>query len=237
MKTDQITTDIGEIPRRCVWTLIGFALLGLGLASPALGNGPPLAPQSKAYGKTLAQWHELYFRWAHGQVTFPFDKNGNAVVGSHVVLMPLPNAPGDGTPGTIDVTLQEGQPFVLPLWNVLGTTYTDGTPVDPPVPMSVFRTLQISLKIDGRTVVDSPNVMDYYVQYSYDPPIPLPAEWAPYKAIVWAQGIGLVHTPLSPGTHTFKLDVRNTQPVVDAMGNAWTYEYHNTWNINVVPAR
>ena len=30
--------------------------------------------------------------------------------------MPIPGSPGDGTPGSIDVTINEDQAFMLPLW-------------------------------------------------------------------------------------------------------------------------
>ena len=150
--------------------------------------------------------------------------------------MPLPAAYGDGTPGTIDVQLQPGQPFVLPLWNILGTSYDNGTPTDPPVDLSVYQTLDIALKIDGQTVVSPDNVMDYYVSFNFDPEIPLPPEWTPYLAIVWLQGIGVVHPALSArngGHHLITLDVKNTLPVFDGMGNSYFYEYHNTWNVTV----
>jgi hypothetical protein len=42
-----------------------------------------------------------------------------------------------------------------------------------------------------------------------------------------------VHAPLAAGNHTITLDAKNTQLVYDAKGNAWTYEYHNTWNVTV----
>jgi hypothetical protein len=120
------------------------------------------------------------------------DANGNAVVGGNVVLMPMPAAPGDGTPGSLEVTLNAGQTLVLPLWNVLGTSYDDGTPNDPWLDMSVFHTLDLTLKIDNVTVVDGGNLMEYYSQSSLDPVIPLPAAWSPYLGIVWFQGKGLV---------------------------------------------
>lgn len=102
--------------------------------------------------------------------------------------------------------------------------------------MSVFRTLAITLKIDGVTVINSRNVMKYYTTVDFDLEIPLPPEWPPYEAIVWLPGIGTVHPPLSAGKgghHTITLDVGNTIPVTDALGNEYVFEYHNTWNVTV----
>src|SRR5689334_13273774 len=58
----------------------------------------------------LTVFDDLYSRWLFGNITLPTDQNGNAVVAG-VALMPLPNAPGDGTPGSINVTLKAGQAF------------------------------------------------------------------------------------------------------------------------------
>ena len=212
-----------------------LSCVGLLVAGYPAKAGRPAPGNSTAFGASLASWQELYWQWAYGGVVLPLDSNGNAVAG-RVVLMPLPAAPGDGTPGTIDVRLKPGQPFVLPLWNILGTSYDDGTPTDPPVNLSVYQTLDIALQIDGQTVVSPDNVMDYYVSFNFDPEIPLPPDWTPYLAIVWLQGIGVVHPPLSAGNggnHIITLDVKNTLPVVDGMGNEYFYEYHNTWYVTV----
>lgn len=213
----------------------GIGLLGLCAVMVALAGSSPLPGEAVVHGKSLAQWQELYWRWAYGQVTFPADANGNALVEGNVVLMPLPATPGDGTPGSLSVTLKAGQAFVFPLWNVLGTSYADGTPNDPRVPLSVFQTLDLRLRIDGVTVISGSNLMGYYSSVTFDPPIPLlpPELWFPYKDIIWLQGIGIVHAPLSAGPHTITLDEKNTEPVHDAKGNAFIYEYHNTWQVTV----
>jgi hypothetical protein len=208
------------------------ALLATGYPAKAAGPAPG---NSSAFGASLESWQELYWQWAYGGAELPLDSNGNAVAG-RVVLMPLPAAFGDGTPATIDVQLKPGQPFVLPLWSILGTSYDDETPTDPAIDLSVFETLVISLKIDGKTLVSPDNVMNYYVSVNLDPEIPLPPEYSPYEAIVWLQGIGVVHPPLSRawvGQHTITLDVVNTLPVVDGFGNEYFFEYHNTWNVTV----
>jgi hypothetical protein len=199
----------------------------LGLAALTFAGPAPLPGQSHAFGKTLAEWESIYWSWTYGGLTLPTDANGNAVVGN-VALMPLPNAPGDGTPAHLDVTLNSGQAFVLPLWVLLGTDYTDGTPPDPLVPVSVFQTLQLTLEIDGVTVVGSANLMEYYSQFYFAPPVPINSP--PIDSIIWFEGIGTVHTPLSVGTHHIKLDAKNTEPAFGAI-----IEYHNTWTVAVRP--
>src|SRR5215471_13750490 len=157
-----------------------IARLALGLTTVVLANGvlhptpggAQTAPgNSSAFGKSLTTWQETYFRWAYGGITVPTDSNGNAIV-KNTVLFPLPDANGDGTPAHLDVSLSPGQSFVLPLWALLGTSYTDGTPPDPFVPDSVFQTLDISFTIDGVTVVNGSNVMNYSSKEALDPAIP-----------------------------------------------------------------
>lgn len=174
----------------------------------------------------LDAWQELYWRWAYGDVSIPTDKNSNAVVGN-VVLMPVPSTPGDGTPGTQDVTLQSGQSFFLPLWTLSGTSYSDGTPPDPFEPDSVFKTLEITFKVDGRTVVNSANVMCFYSKFAFDPVIPIVGV-PPYEAVIWFEGVGVLQHPLPPGNHTLTLHAKNTQLVWGS-----TFEYNNTWNVTV----
>src|SRR5438105_2270864 len=100
--------------------------LSLSLARPSYAGS--------ASAKTLAEWEAIYAYWEFGDaadagVVFGTDAAGNTTVGD-VVLMPIPNTPGDGTPGSVDVTLNSGESFFLPLWGLFGTSYTDGTPPD-----------------------------------------------------------------------------------------------------------
>jgi len=205
----------------CVAVVVGMSVF----TTAALSEDPQLG------GKSLASWMEIWERWAFGDTTVPTDKNGNAVVRG-VVLMPDPGAPGDGTPASIDVTLNEDQPFVLPLWVLLGTSYNDGTPPDPFEPLSIFRTLIINFQIDGRTLVNSNNALDYFSKFRFVPAIPLPADFSPISSIIWFEGIGVVHEGFDAGRHTLRLDAKNTQP---AFGT--TFEFHNTWNVRVKPNR
>jgi hypothetical protein len=119
---------------------------------------------------------------------------------------------------------------MLPLWNLLGTSYDDGTPPDPFVPDSVFQTLDISFSIDGVTVLNGSNVMKHYSKFTFSPAIGLPPEFSPFAAIIWFQGIGIAHAPLAPGTHTLALHAKNTQPAFGGI-----IEYNNTWTLTVLP--
>lgn len=206
---------------------LAAALLGLCLTTPVLAG---LHGHSHRFGKSLAGWSQLYERWIFGVQNVPTDRNGNAVVNNHVVLLPIPNTPGDGTAGHLDVTLDAGQGFVVPLWVLLGTDYTDGTPPDPLVDISIFRTLNITFKVDGVTVIDNSNVLSFYSQFFFNPPIPI--NFPPINSIIWFQGISLVYHPLSVGTHTLQLDAVNTQPAFGGF-----FEYHNTWTITVRPRK
>jgi hypothetical protein len=188
-----------------------------------------------ALGKCLAKFEEVFWRWACGDLTLPVDANTNAVVCGDVVMMPIPGSPGDGTPASIDVTINEDQAFMLPLWVWLGTDYTDGS-VDPPVDLDVFRTMDISFTIDKDTVVSTKNVMKYYADFDFVSAIPYP--YPPYVSVVYFQGIGVLHPGLSPGKHTMKLHARNTVAFQDALGNVYSgIEYNNTWNVTVKPCK
>ena len=212
--------------------IVATGALLLTLALAASFTRPSYA--DSASDSALAQWQAIYWYWALGDandagVDFATDGGGNTTVGN-VVLMPIPNTPGDGTPGSVDVTLNSGESFFLPLWDLLGTSYTDGTPPDEFVSLKVFKTLDISFKIDGVSVITTANVMDYYSKHEFDPEIPI--DYPPIDAVIWVQGIGILHAPLSPGKHTMTLDVKNTMPAFGSF-----FEYHNTWNIRVVKAR
>jgi hypothetical protein len=212
--------------------MTALALAGLGLATLAWAGSAPLPGNSHAFGKTLAQWQDTYFRWVLGQLAITPDANGNAVVGN-VVLMPVPNTPDDGTPGHLDVTLNSGQGFTVPLLFQLGTSHTDGTPPDQFVDVSFFQTADLVLQIDGVTVVDDSNLMDYFSRFSFAPPIPINSP--PIASVIWGEGLAIVHTPLSVGTHTLKLDLKTTQALPPNFGGR-ILEFHNTLTLTVKPA-
>jgi hypothetical protein len=208
-----------------------------GKAVFSLANGDPYdwtvdvdVTYKLAVQDTLGKFEEAYWRWAFGNLTLPVDKNGNAVICEDVVMMPIPASPGDGTPGSMDVTINEDQAFMLPLWCWLGNDYTDGS-VDPAVDVDVFRTLDITFKIDQDTVVSTKNVTKYYSDFYFVPPIPYASP--PYVSFVYFQGVGVLYPGLSPGKHTLKLDAKNTESIY----GQYFYEYHNTWNVTVKPRK
>ena len=174
---------------------------------------------------------DLYWRRAFGLVTIPVDQNGNAVVGG-IALLPLPDAPGDGTPGSIDITLKAGQAFFLPLLAMFGTSYSDGTPSDPFVTRSVFKKhlKQFRLQVDGRTILDEKGVLDFLTGITFEPPIAYDAP--PVNAITIEQGLSILHRALPPGTHVIQLDEKITAMPPILGGDA---EFHNTFNVTVLP--
>ncbi len=185
--------------------------------------------KSSSFGKSLADWQEIYQRWAWGDITVPIDARGNAVLGK-VVLLAVPSTPGDGTAGSLDVKLLPGQAFVLPFWGLLGTSYNDGTPNDAFVSLDYFQTLNVNVSLDGVTIVSEKNLMDYYYEFAFTPPIPL--QVANMNGIIWAQGIGFAHGPLTPGQHVLTLDAANTMPLPPNFGGG-IVTWHNTWHITV----
>jgi hypothetical protein len=207
-----------------------IAVLSLSLTATALPDDhkPAPSPTPKGHAKELAALNEAYQRWSFGVLTVPTDLNGNAVFRPNLVFMPIPSTPGDGTSGHLDVTLFAGQRFLLPLWVLFGTDYTDGTPPDPFQPLSVFQTLDITFKIDGKTLINTKNVMNFFVQFSFSPSIPVTG-FPPTASVIWFQGISTLEHPLPPGMHTISLDAVNTE---EAFGGI--FEYHNTWNVNVI---
>ena len=207
-------------------------LLGLAISTPAQAGPEPSGGDHAEGSGALALFQDLYWRWTYGGLNLPIDANSNAVV-HDVVMMAIPSTPGDGTPGTQDVTLTACQPWLLPLWNLLGTSYTNGTS-DPVIGLNTFKTLNIKFTIDGKTVVSTKNVLEYFTRFNFNPPVPL--DYPPVNAIVWFEGVGVLHEPLSPGHHTLKLDVKNTIPLPPNFGAPVT-EYHNTWNVTVKPGQ
>jgi hypothetical protein len=207
----------------------GVLLLASGsLGCTAEAGSDDFATESEALqsGKPrLAEFQEIYTRWSFGQLSVPSDANGNAVV-RDVVLMPIPFTPGDGTPGVADVTLNCGQSFMLPFFAEFGTSYRDSTPPDPFEPLSLFQTLEIEFSVDGVPLVTTANVMSYFSKFTFNPEIPIDDTFI--KAVIWFEGVGVLHTPLTPGKHVLKLDEKNTEP-----GFGGLLEYHNTWNVTV----
>ena len=136
----------------------------------AFADEPSSSDNSCLWGKSLADWQDTYWRWYYGTLTLPTDPNSNAE-SDGVVLMALPNAPGEGTPGSIAVTLNAGQSFFLPFQALAGTSYTDGTPPDPLVSFSTWKAITFKLILDGRQIMNLRDALQTYVQFNLDPPI------------------------------------------------------------------
>lgn len=208
--------------------VLGVEALGCSAASPDETVGTSETADQGGVDGRLAEYQETYYRWSFGDKTLPLDAFGNAVE-KNVVMLPVPQTPGDGTPGTQNVTLGSGEGFVLPLFGELGTSYRDGTPPDPFEPISIFTTLDIAFSIDGKQVISTENVLRYFSKFTFDPPIPI--DHPVIEAVIWLEGVGILQSPLSPGQHVLKLDEKNNEP-----GFGGILEYHNTWNITVKPA-
>jgi len=201
-------------------------------------NGVPRVspPNSKAFGKSLAEWLTIYWRWAYG--------GGSPEVGP-VELMPLPagevtyagSEPYWKDPtvytGEIEVEFAPGTPFVLPEYAWVLERY-DGYPDiadDTCFPEDQIRgaVTQMSLTIDGVTVMSDANKDDFYVNCTpFDPIVPYaePTSYGSVAAIAW-QGVGLVSPPLPPGDHVIHLYERY------AIEGWFGVVYDNTWHVHV----
>ena len=205
-------------------------LLALPLAGPGQANcaSGVFGIGTTNYGHTLGEWEVIWDRWDYGQTIISPDVNGNAVVNG-AVLMPFINP---GGPNTANVTLAAGQGFMLPLWGVIGNSYVDGTPNDDFINQSIFATLTIKAQMDGVTIIDGVNVMQFYTADAVAPPIPFFSY--PYNAIILSQNIGMVHAPLTVGSHVLTLSAQNTQVLPPNYGGG-VFALNSVWNITVTP--
>lgn len=194
----------------------------------------------KFHGKTLNEWLDLYMTWALGG-----DQDDHV---GKVRFMPLPTGVpvDDGSTGAaddpvtlvgeIDVTLQKGEAFVLPVAVWFGEIYEDGS-IDPVLDDSVFTQSNVYVAIDGKAVLDSSadDLSKNYVEpIAFDPTIYYdePTSYGSIGAVFF-QGLVIVHEPLSVGKHTMTL--RSELIVNDPdTGLNFGVIYMNTWNITVV---
>ena len=189
-----------------------------------------LPPESHAYGRTLAQWNDLYTRWAFGDATLPTDANGNAVV-NDVVLWPTPLLLIQSS-GHSDVTINSGEAFMMPVYGWLGTSYLDGTPDDTYLRLTDFIHNSLTVKIDGVTVINNANKLNFFTEFHFRPQIPLPQpDFYPFNGIIYEQSIGFVHTPLTPGKHKISVDASIYFP--DSNPTFGPVEWHYTWSVTV----
>jgi hypothetical protein len=204
---------------------LATVLVGVWLAPPAVAATLPLPGSSLACGKTLAQWQEIWYRWAVGAFPLPTDANGNAV-SNNMVLMANPR----NNDGTVDVTLNANQPFVFHLFTYYGNSYKDGSPNDQFCDLSLFQTLALNLTVDGVQILNGSAAPQYFSQTVLAPPIPITDPSSPFSAYIWLQNVGTVFPPFSVGQHVIKLDVNATMPCF-----GFNFESHGTWNLTVLP--
>jgi len=196
-----------------------------------------LPPNANAYGKSLGQWLEAYWRWSYtSNNTEPFQSGP-------VAFMPLPagaQTGGDITnpddpayyKGAIEVTLRPGTPFVLPAFALLWERYQGWPDVldDVPLPDEVMNTTITDqvVTLDGKPILQ--DFWAYFVSRAFDPML-VYSQPTGYGAVgsIYFQGVGFVAAPLTPGQHTLKLYERYVVP------GWWAVIYDNTWVINVVP--
>jgi hypothetical protein len=175
----------------------------------------------------LGEWMKLYWTWL-------LSGSGANGMGDRVFL-PLPDATDpdmDGIfSGETDVTIAPTDGFVWPLFVWIGETYENGDPPDddPSMPtQATFTSTEIVITLDGQTVFDSmvDDLNDYYfdaIDFDMTITYPMPTDYGAVGAI-WVKGVGVLHTPLSPGQHVLHLEEFNTDFMVG---------YSNTWNITV----
>ena len=247
-----MTHQSGRLIRWSVgpWLMAVGAAAGLMTAVPCSaerGEGVSgIAPgHSHAYGKTLTEWLETYWRWSYTGAD-----PAQSTVG-HVQLMPLPAGAyisGSGTPadpalyrGQLEITLIAGTPFVLPEFAWVWERYNNGTPDDVLMPDSVaLANAHPRLTFDGRTVLSDANKAAYYVPHTaFDPIVvyPAPTSYDSIAALSF-QSVGVVGEPMSVGRHVIHLYETliapdGAAPAVPPGGIGVIYD--NTWIVTVLP--
>ena len=211
---------------------------------PCLGSGVRglAPPNSHAYGQTLTEWLETYWRWYYTGAD-----PAQSTIG-HVQLIPLPagtQISGTGTPadpalyrGQLEITLPPGTPFVLPLFAWVWERYNNGNPDDVPMNDSVaLAAAHPVLTIDGKKVLTDRNKEPFFVPLTpFDPIVvyPEPTSYGSIAALSF-QSLGVVGEPLSPGEHVIHL----YEPEIFLAGatpifpDGYGVIFDNTWIITV----
>ena len=92
------------------------------------------------------------------------------------------------------------------------------------------------MKIDGATVINDCNKMQFFTEFHFNPPIPLPQpDFYPFNAVIYEQSIGFVHTPLTPGKHKITVDASIYLP--DSNPVFGPVDWHYSWNVTVLCQR
>jgi hypothetical protein len=203
-------------------------------------------PNSSAYGKSLAEWLGIYWRWFYGGS----DPATSKVDG--VQLLPLPVGDltgGSFTPddpailvGQLELTIPAGTPFVLPLFSWVGERYEASLNLPDDIPIddaALLAGVHPVLTIDGKPVITDANKEAFYIPVTPFNPIVVYPEPTSYGSVaaLFFQGVGFVSAPLSPGVHTIHLD----EPYIIGPGvyppipAGFGQIFHNTWVITVTP--
>jgi hypothetical protein len=220
---------------------LGLAALLVTAASPALpgpGNSSPgiAPPNSKAFGKSLGEWLEIYWTWSYG-----FGPASGTV--GKVMLLPMPSTSKQAGTGTVadpqifvghaDLTLPPGTPFVLPVCAWLGEAYQDGS-MDPALPADwLGRYYGAEVTLDGKPILT--NLKDYYVAPTkFEPPL-LYSEPTDYGSIGigFFQSAGFVSTPLNTGVHHMTVRAWFLVPADNGMIPESGFIFENSWTITV----
>ncbi len=208
------------------------------------GGGTPRVapPHSRAFGLSLAEWSEVYWRW------FLTGADPEEAVLGRTMLLPMPAGEyvsGSWTPddpallvGSVDVVLGLGTSFTIPQFAWISETYDPalGYPDDTPIPDDMMLAcVSPRLTLDGALIMSDGNKDEFYVGATYFDPIIMysePTEYGSIGAIAF-QGCSAVFPPLPPGEHV--LHLYEPYVVDDVMGFTFGVIYNNTWNITVAP--
>lgn len=213
------------------------------------GNVPRVAPpHSNAFGMSLAEWSEAYWRWNYGGA-----KPAEGMVGK-TMLLPMPvgeEGGGSWTPddpmllvGSIDVTMRPGTSFVIPQFAWIGERYADPAFPDKPDDLMfpddvMLASVDIDLTLDGRSIMTNQNKAAFYVPTTpFDPIVTYSAPTSYFSvAAIAFQGCAVVFPPLPVGTHVLHLYEPYTHSSTDALFPYYDVGviYDNTWNITVTP--
>lgn len=222
--------------RRFSFGLAVMALVAMGIS---LGHAAKKATpgHSNAFGVTLAQAQKGFWTWLYessNPVSYP-DPAPDGV--KRVQFLPLPTTFDKDGVGTVEITLEPGTPFMVPVFVFIGEGYGDGSedPADVYGTFDVFTqtdkfggTVDARAYVDGRLVLDnSPaGVTEFFTGPTYfDEPIvyDTPTFYGSVSAI-WVSGLGFVHPPLPPGEHTLE--------IIDS-DSTFGFTAHNIWHITV----
>lgn len=194
-----------------VAVVLSLAVLGTAYAQSPGG--------SKAFGKTLSEWMKLDNLWRIGgeqdnpegkmvflpDITSPLANDGEWVNDADQNLWTYV--------AEIDVTLEPGQKFSIPLLYFFGEVYEDETEDDPDdFDLEALLTqFDVKVWLDDELIMDNTDedIDDYFYgpvyfdePVEYDEPVYREEVDKYATAIIWAAGHGFVHPPLSKGEHT-----------------------------------